>query len=146
MGQAHQWRHSSDDHRCGRAEWVSQAKTGGSVNRWVANHCGPLLYLCLGVYVVFQMAVGRFVQMDEVFFKAAGREWARSSHFAAPEIHGVPTADPPGFLRMAPPLSEIWFAQPPVYTFLFGVFARLFGFGPMQCIVFDGLIHAILAL
>lgn len=88
---------------------------------------------------------GRFVQMDEVFFKAAGREWAASGHFAAPEIHGVPTADPPGFLVMQPPLSEIWFAQLPGYTFGFGVFAWLFGFGPAQCMMYDALIHACLA-
>src|SRR5271154_6086707 len=91
----------------------------------------PTLLFCLGVgaYLAYQAIGGRFVQMDEVFFKAAGREWAQSGTFAAPEIDGVPTADPPGFLIMQPPLSQVWFAQLPGYTFLFGVFARAFGFG-----------------
>ena len=105
-----------------------------------------LFCVCLASYLAFAATFGRFVQMDEVFFKAAGREWAASGHFAAPEIHGVPTADPPGFLVMQPPLSEIWFAQLPGYTFAFGVFARLFGFGPEQCVMYDALIHATLAL
>lgn len=104
------------------------------------------ILLCLGIaaYLGYEAGFGRFVQMDEVFFKAAGREWARSGRFAAPEIDGVPTADPPGFLMMQPPLSEIWFAQLPGYTFLFGVVARIFGFGPPTCVMYDAVIHACL--
>lgn len=105
-----------------------------------------LLFLLLAVcYVAFQTAVGRFVELDEVFFKAAGREWAASGRFAAPEIDGYPNWDGSRFIRLDPPLREVWFAQPPVYTFLFGLFTKAVGFGPRQCILFDALIHAALA-
>lgn len=92
---------------------------------------------CLVVYVAGQTALGRFVNLDEVFFKAAGREWAATGRFAAPEIAG--------FIRVDPPPEEIWFPHPPLYTFLFGVFVKAFGFGPRQCIVYDAAIHAVLA-
>lgn len=111
----------------------------------VRRYPGPVFALLVAAYMAMQVGLGRFVQMDEVFFKAAGREWASSGRFAAPEIQGVPTADPPGFLIMTPPLSQVWFAQPPGYTFLFGFFAWILGFGPTQCVAFDALIHACLA-
>ncbi len=103
------------------------------------------MLLCVCLYIAAQMALGRFVALDEVFFKAAGREWAATGRFAAPEIDGIPFLDRPGFLFFDPPLREIWFPQPPLYTFLFGVFARVAGFGPWQCILYDTLIHASLA-
>jgi hypothetical protein len=37
------------------------------------------------------IAIGRFTTTDEIAFKAAGREWARSGHFAAPELTGFAT-------------------------------------------------------
>ena len=42
-----------------------------------------LFCVCLASYLAFAAIFGRFMQMDEVFFKAAGREWAASGHFAA---------------------------------------------------------------
>jgi hypothetical protein len=71
--------------------------------------------------------------MDEVFFKAAGRNWAMTGRWAAPEIIG--------FLGKGPPLTEVYFAQPPLYTFLYGVYTKLVGFGPRSCILYDVLIH-----
>lgn len=95
------------------------------------------LVLILLAHAVFTMWAGRLLQMDEVFFKAAGREWAQSGRFAAPECSG--------FLKLQPPCEDIWFAQPPVYPFVFGVFTKLFGFGKWQSILFDELIHVLQA-
>lgn len=88
------------------------------------------------LYVVAELVPGRFIGTDEVFFKAAGRNWAATGHFAAPEITGR--------LQGGPPLNEIYFAQPPLYTFVFGVYTKLAGFGPRRCIFFDTLIHLLL--
>lgn len=88
------------------------------------------------IYCIAELVPGRFAVTDEVFFKAAGRNWALTGHFAAPEILGR--------LTEGPPLSEIYFAQPPVYTFLFGVYTRLVGFTPRSCIAYDMLIHLLL--
>jgi hypothetical protein len=93
--------------------------------------------LVLVGHLIFTMSVGRLMQMDEVFFKAAGREWAATGRFAAPECTG--------FLDLQPPCEKIWFAQPPIYMFLFGVFARVLGFGAWQCVLYDELIHLLQA-
>jgi hypothetical protein len=93
--------------------------------------------LVLLAHAAFTMWAGRLLQMDEVFFKAAGREWAKTGRFAAPECAG--------FLNLQPPCEDIWFAQPPVYPFIFGVFTKLFGFGRWQSILFDELIHVLQA-
>jgi hypothetical protein len=85
------------------------------------------------VYFLSVIVPGRFAVTDEVFFKAAGRNWAATGHFAAPELTGR--------LTEGPPLSEIYFAQPPIYTFLFGVYVKLLGFGPRLCIAYDAMIH-----
>jgi hypothetical protein len=90
------------------------------------------------VYLAVAIAIGRFTTTDEIAFKAAGREWARSGHFAAPELSG--------FAHLQPPVEEIWFAHLPVYTFLFGVFVKVLGFGAWQSVAFDALIHAVLAV
>jgi hypothetical protein len=95
----------------------------------------------IAVYVGLLAVVGRFVGLDEVFFKAPGREWARSGRLAAPELTGfLRDLDPP----LEPPIEEVWFVYPPVYPFLFGVYTRLVGFGPRQCMVYDALIHGLL--
>jgi hypothetical protein len=88
------------------------------------------------VYFLSVIVPGRFAVTDEVFFKAAGRNWAATGHFAAPELTGR--------LTEGPPLSEIYFAQPPIYTFLFGVYVKLLGFSPRLCIVYDAMIHLVL--
>src|SRR5262245_48142116 len=95
---------------------------------------------CVAAYVAFSAVVGRFPTVDEVFFKAPGRQWAVSERFAAPELTGVP------FLEgVSPPIEEVWFVHPPGYPFAFGLFVKLFGFGPTPCVVFDALIHGLLA-
>jgi hypothetical protein len=88
------------------------------------------------VYLLGVIVPGRFAVTDEVFFKAAGRNWAATGHFAAPELTGR--------LSEGPPLSEIYFAQPPIYTFLFGVYVKLLGFSPRLCIAYDAMIHLVL--
>jgi hypothetical protein len=86
--------------------------------------------------MVLEIGPGRFIGTDELFFKAAGVHWATTGHFAAPEIVGR--------LSVLPSLDTIYFAQPPAYTFAFGLFIKLFGFGPGQVIAFDCLIHLLL--
>ncbi len=88
------------------------------------------------VYFLSVIVPGRFAVTDEVFFKAAGRNWAATGHFAAPELTGR--------LTEGPPLSEIYFAQPPLYTFLFGAYVKLLGFSPRVCIAYDAMIHLVL--
>jgi hypothetical protein len=96
-----------------------------------------VLLALLAVYVIATTAIGRFTQTDEIAFKAAGREWAQNGCFAAPELAG--------FGHFDPPVERIWFAHMPIYTFVFGVFVKLFGFGATQSVLFDTLIHAMLA-
>ncbi len=97
----------------------------------------------VAVYVGLLAAVGRSVGLDEVFFKAPGREWARTGRLAAPELTGfLRNLNPP----LDPPIEEVWFVHPPVYPFLFGLYTRLVGFGPRPCVVFDALIHGLLVL
>jgi 4-amino-4-deoxy-L-arabinose transferase-like glycosyltransferase len=93
----------------------------------------PLLPAIVVVYVIVTLWFGRFQTTDEVAFKAAGREWAVSGRFAAPEMKG--------FRNFDPPAEVAWFGQLPVYTFLFGVFVKIFGFHPLQNLAFDLLIH-----
>jgi hypothetical protein len=81
---------------------------------------------------------GRSPAIDEEFFKAAGQHWAATGQFVAPEIIGR--------IEVKPGLDEIYFAQPPGYTFLFGVYTKVVGFGPLRCILFDVLIHLLLVL
>jgi hypothetical protein len=98
------------------------------------------LLVTIAGYVVLSAALGRFPTIDEVFFKAPGREWATTGRFAAPELTGLP------FLQgIEPPVDEVWFVHPPGYPFVFGLYTRLVGFGPTPCIVFDALIHGLLA-
>ena len=100
------------------------------------NRSLVVLAFLSAVYCIGTMVPGRFAVTDEVFFKAAGRNWATTGHFAAPEIVGR--------LSQGPPLSEIYFAQPPVYTFLFGAYVKLAGFSPRSCIAYDMIIHLLL--
>lgn len=93
----------------------------------------PLLWSIVLVYGIFTLWFGRFQTSDEVAFKAAGREWAVSGRFAAPEMKG--------FRNFDPPAEVAWFGQLPIYTFLFGVFVKVFGFHPLQNLAFDLLIH-----
>jgi hypothetical protein len=100
-----------------------------------------MLLACTAAYVAFMVVFGRSVGIDEVFFKAPGREWAMSGRFAAPELTGVE------FLASVdPPIETIWFVHPPAYPFLFGLLVKVAGFGPRICIAYDALIHAWLVL
>jgi 4-amino-4-deoxy-L-arabinose transferase-like glycosyltransferase len=96
------------------------------------------LLVVLALHLFLTLHYGRFQAVDEVFFKSAGREWAAHGKFAAPEVRG--------FRNLDPPVEVVWFAQLPLYTFLFGVFVKLFGFGATQSILYDALIHAALSL
>lgn len=98
---------------------------------------------CAAAYVALFAALGRFLVLDEVFFKAPGLHWARTGRLAAPELTGfLGHVRPP----LDPPVEEVWFVHPPVYPLLFGLYTRAVGFGPRACVVFDALIHALLAL
>lgn len=121
--------HSS--HTIRVAETLNKTTTIFTRNRSLA-----LLALLSVIYCISTMVPGRFAVTDEVFFKAAGRNWARTGHFAAPELVGR--------LSQGPPLAEVYFAQPPLYTFLFGLYVRLAGFSPRCCIAYDMLIHLLL--
>jgi len=96
-----------------------------------------LLGSILALYVIAAVLIGHFPLLDVIPFKAAGLHWALSGHFAAPEMRG--------FQDLKPPLEDIYFAHLPGYAFLFGLFVKLFGFGPRQCLLYDALIHAWLA-
>lgn len=88
--------------------------------------------------LALEVIPGRFATTDEEFFKSAGRHWAATGHFAAPEIIGR--------INVQPSLDVIYFAQPPLYSFAFGLYTKAVGFGPFQSILFDALIHLLLAL
>lgn len=90
------------------------------------------------MYLSVVIGFGRFTATDEIAFKAAGREWAQHGRFAAPELTG--------FGSFTPPVERIWFAHLPVYTFAFGLFVKVAGFGAWQSNAFDALIHVALAL
>jgi hypothetical protein len=90
------------------------------------------------LYGLAELVPGRFAVTDEVFFKAAGRNWAATGRFAAPELKGY-------FSNvLVPPATEVFFAYPPVYPFLFGVYTKAVGFGPRSCMLYDVLIHLLL--
>jgi hypothetical protein len=114
----------------------SDAAVTRSTLRWT-----PVVLGAIAAYVILCAALGRFVSVDEVFFKSAGRHWARTGRFAAPELTGflgnVLTDNTPG-------VEEVWLAQPPGYSFAFGLFVRVFGFGARQCVIFDAVIHGVL--
>jgi hypothetical protein len=114
---------------------ISVARMSAVKNRWLIY----LVVASLG-YLVVLTTLGRFPNIcgDEIYFKAAGREWAATGRFAAPELRGA--------FKLQPPLEEVWLPYPPLYPALFGCFVKAFGFGWRQCVSFDALIHVCLAL
>ncbi len=100
------------------------------------NRALACLFVLSGLYCITELIPGRFAVTDEVFFKAAGRNWAATGRFAAPECTG--------FNSLVPPVSEVFFAYPPLYPFLFGVYTKVVGFGPRSCILYDLAIHLLL--
>ena len=124
----------------------SHVSQGGTVT---TRGSGVLIFskaeLCfaatVAAYLVFYFHYGRFEVTDELFFKAAGKNWAETGHFNAPELTGS--------LRHAnlpTPVEQVFFLQPPLYPFLFGVFVKFFGFGWRQCVMYDAMIHVGLML
>jgi hypothetical protein len=87
-------------------------------------------------YLAWMLLFGRFLGGDEIAYKAAGREWARSGTFAAPELRGFAAWRDPAH----PEVLGRGFG-PPLYTFGFGLFVKLFGFTPRTNAVYDALIH-----
>jgi hypothetical protein len=106
-------------------------------NKWTIKRHLPLLLL-LTVFFVLEFACPRFPEIDtEIFFKSAGKNLSQQSRFVALELEG--------FLHLVPPIEQIYFAQPPLYTWLFCQWTRLTGFGWAACVGYDALISAALA-
>lgn len=95
-----------------------------------------LLLVLQAAYLVFMLIFGRFIAGDEIAYKAAGREWARSGTFAAPELRGYAAWIDPKH----PEQLGRGFA-PPLYTFGFGLFVKVVGFNPATNAAWDALIH-----
>ena len=99
-----------------------------------------LLLVALQVaYLAWMIVFGRFLSGDEIAYKAAGREWAQSGHFVAPELLGFGSWRDP-----AHPYELRRGFGPPVYTFSFGLFVKVSGFTPRTNAAFDALIHILL--
>jgi hypothetical protein len=97
----------------------------------------PLL-LFLAAFFVVEFAYPRFEDQDaEIFLKSAGRNISQGGAFAAPELEG--------FENLDPPLERIYYAQTPLYPWLFGQLTRVTGFGWAACVGYDALISAVLA-
>jgi hypothetical protein len=97
----------------------------------------PLL-LFLAAFFVLEFAYPRFQDQDaEIFLKSAGRNISHGGAFAAPELEG--------FDNLNPPLEQIYYAQTPLYPWLFGQLTRATGFGWAVCVGYDALISAVLA-
>jgi hypothetical protein len=109
-----------------------QAIRGELVRPAIVFAAALLIYLLLAAFI------GRFPVTDEVFFKSAGRNWASGAGFGAPELEGA-------LGDVSPPVTKVFFLHPPLYPFAFGIWTRLVGFGPRQCILFDAWIHVFLA-
>jgi hypothetical protein len=98
----------------------------------------PLLLL-LAAFLVVEFTYPRFPDSDsEISRKAAGLHLSQGGAFAAPELEG--------FLHVDPPIERIYFVYPPLYTWLFGQWTRVTGFGWAACVGYDALISAVLAL
>jgi hypothetical protein len=97
----------------------------------------PLLLLLVAFFIV-EFAYPPFPSMDsEISRKAAGLHLSQGGAFAAPELEG--------FLHVDPPLERIYFVYPPLYTWLFGQWTRVTGFGWAACVGYDALISVLLA-
>jgi len=97
-----------------------------------------LLLSLLAGYLAVMMVQGRFAVTDEMFFKAAGAQWAETGQFAAPELTGL--------FGATPPVEKIFAVYPPIYPFLFGLWVRLIGFSWRSCVLYDATIHVLLTL
>jgi hypothetical protein len=96
------------------------------------------LLLLLAAFFVLEFMYPRFPATDEIFFKSPGRNMSQRGAFAAPELEG--------FMHFNPPIEQVYFAQPPLYSWLFGEWTRATGFGWAACVGYDAVISAALAL
>jgi hypothetical protein len=97
----------------------------------------PLLLL-VAAFFVLEFTYPRFPDMDhETYFKAAGWNAIQKGAFAAPELEG--------YRHLDPPIERVYFTYPPLYTWLFGQWSRVTGFGWVACVGYDALISAVLA-
>ena len=114
---------------------ANHSKKNGA-NKVMSRKTALAILLALSaLYCLAELVPGRFAVTDEVFFKAAGRTWAATGRFAAPEMKGY-------FSNvLVPPATEVFFAYPPLYPFLFGVYTKVIGFGPRSCMLYDVVIH-----
>lgn len=104
--------------------------------RTISRHL-PLLLLFV-VFFVLEFVYPRFPNLDsEISRKAAGLHLVQGGAFAAPELEG--------FLHVDPPVERIYFVYPPLYTWLFGQWTRMTGFGWAACVGYDALISGVLA-
>ena len=91
------------------------------------------------LYLAWLLLFGRFMSGDEIAYKAPGREWAQTGNFVAPELRGFGAwrdpHDPYALRRLA---------GPPIYTFAFGLFVKIFGFNPTTNAAYDALLHILL--
>lgn len=92
-----------------------------------------IFVVVLATYLVLVAVHGRLFNIDEVFYKAAGGNWAVLGRFAAPELTGR--------LLFNPPIEKVFACYPPRYPISFGLFVRTFGFGYTQLCLFDALIR-----
>lgn len=92
-----------------------------------------LLLIASLCYGLAELIPGRFAITDDEVYKAAGRNWAMTGKFAAPEAIGL--------LPTVPGLEEVYFSYPPLYTFLYGVYTKAVGFGPRRAMAYDALLH-----
>jgi hypothetical protein len=96
------------------------------------------LLLLLAAFFALEFVCPRFPNNDsEISRKSAGLHLSQGGTFAAPELEG--------FLHVDPPLERIYFVYPPLYTWLFGQWTRVTGFGWAACVGYDALISGVLA-
>src|SRR5216683_3710131 len=117
---------------------ANHSKKNGA-NKVMSRKTALAILLALSaLYCLAELVPGRFAVTDEVFFKAAGRNWAATGRFAAPELKGYLGKG------LVSPATDVFFAYPPLYPFLFGVYTKVIGFGPRSCMLYDVVIHLLL--
>jgi hypothetical protein len=99
------------------------------------------LLVSLVIFFALEFLYPRFSEIDESFFKSAGRNLSAGHSFAAPEMENFSYLS-----HLVPPVQHIFFAHPPVYSWLFGQAVRLLGFGWKVCVTYDALISAALSV
>jgi hypothetical protein len=91
---------SSGNHS-GSANYIKRNRSNQVMSRKTAL---AILLVLSALYCLVELVLGRFAVSDEVFFKAAGRNWAATGRFAAPELKGY-------FSNvLVPPATEVFFA------------------------------------